>query len=154
MFKTSCRPDGMKSEIIVKDYLRILLIFLSLHFRELDLTAKEHESGRKRVNSGIYENKKSRKRKYKNRKEQLSSDVKNDQSMFYDKVIAKISIAQENNIACQMMYVSTSSFVFLNPSLTCNYRPLCWGIIDLRVENVSPYPKHPRAKELLSQAKV
>ncbi|CAB4445891.1 unnamed protein product [Rhizophagus irregularis] len=138
MFKTSCRPDGMKSEIIVKDYLRILLIFLSLHFRELDLTAKEHESGRKSVSQlegGIYENKNQGREKYKNRKEQLSSDVKNDQSMFYDKVIAKISIAQENNIACQMM-------------------PLCWGIIDLRVENVSPYPKHPRAKELLSQAKV
>lgn len=69
--------------------------------------------------------------------------------MLYDKAIAKISIARENNIACQTMYVSTSSFVFLNPSLTCNYRLLCWGIIDLRVENVSLYPKHPHAKELL-----
>lgn len=74
--------------------------------------------------------------------------------MLYDKAIAEIKNARENEIACQTMYVSTSSFVFLNTSLTCNYRPLCWGIIDLRAENISPCPKHPRAKELLPQAEV
>jgi hypothetical protein len=74
--------------------------------------------------------------------------------MLYDKAIVEINNAREDKMACQTMYVSTSSFVFLDPSLTCNYRPLCWGIIDLRAENVSPCPKHPRAKELLPQAEV
>src|SRR6185312_9238746 len=35
-----------------------------------------------------------------------------------------------------------------------NYSPLCWGVIDLRAENVSPCPKHPRAKEFLSDTEV
>ncbi|GET60602.1 hypothetical protein GLOIN_2v1665780 [Rhizophagus irregularis DAOM 181602=DAOM 197198] len=90
------------------------------------------------VNNGIYENKKSKKRKHENQEENArkrSSPDVNDQSMLYDKAITEISIAQENNIACQTM-------------------PLCWGIIDLRVENVSPCPKHPRAKELLPPAEV
>ncbi|CAB4389865.1 unnamed protein product [Rhizophagus irregularis] len=87
------------------------------------------------VNNGIYENKKSKKRKHENQEENArkrSSPDVNDQSMLYDKAITEISIAREINIACQTM-------------------PLCWGIIDLRVENVSPCPKHPRAKELLPQ---
>ncbi|PKK62813.1 hypothetical protein RhiirC2_162607 [Rhizophagus irregularis] len=89
------------------------------------------------VNNGIYENKKSKKRKHENQEENArkrSSPDVNDQSMLYDKAITEISIAREINIACQTM-------------------PLCWGIIDLRVENVSPCPKHPRAKELLPQPK-
>jgi hypothetical protein len=35
-----------------------------------------------------------------------------------------------------------------------NYSPLCWGVVDLRAENVSPCPKHPRAKEFLSDTEV
>ena len=49
---------------------------------------------------------------FKNARKRLSSDIKNDQSMLYDKAIAKIKIVRENEIACQTMYVSTSSFVF------------------------------------------
>ncbi|RIA93041.1 hypothetical protein C1645_37637 [Glomus cerebriforme] len=38
--------------------------------------------------------------------------------------------------------------------MACLMNPLCWGVVDLRAENVSPCPNHPRAKEFLSDTDV
>ena len=32
--------------------------------------------------------------------------------------------------------------------------PLCWGVIDLRAEKISPCPNHPRANEFFSDIEV
>ncbi|CAB4413456.1 unnamed protein product [Rhizophagus irregularis] len=38
--------------------------------------------------------------------------------------------------------------------MACLMTPLCWGVVDLRAENVSPCPKHSRAQEFLSNSEV
>ncbi|CAG8697806.1 17894_t:CDS:2, partial [Acaulospora morrowiae] len=106
----------------------------SIHFYKSTIV----ESSVIGTNSGNFEDKKSKRKREnleENARKRLSLDTKNDQSMLYDKAIAEINTAREDKMACRMM-------------------PLCWGIIDLRAENVSPCPKHPRAKELLTQDEV
>ncbi|CAI2194567.1 1468_t:CDS:2, partial [Funneliformis geosporum] len=58
-----------------------------------------------------------------------------DLAILYDKLISGINTARENKMNCLMF-------------------PLCWGIVDLRAENISPCPNHPRAKEFLSDIEV
>ncbi|CAG8685282.1 10844_t:CDS:2, partial [Ambispora leptoticha] len=58
-----------------------------------------------------------------------------DPAIRYNRLMVGIETARENQTACLMT-------------------PLCWGVIDLRAENVSPCPKHPRVKEFLSDTEV
>ncbi|CAG8839042.1 29037_t:CDS:2, partial [Gigaspora margarita] len=63
-----------------------------------------------------------------------------DSPIRYDKFIKGINNAREDKTACLTLYASTN--------------PLCWGIIDLRANNVAPCPNHPRAGEFFSDIEV
>nr|CAG8579381.1 14137_t:CDS:2 [Entrophospora candida] len=78
--------------------------------------------------------KKSKKRK-KDQEDEEEDEGIDDPAIRYNRLIVGIETAQENQTACLMT-------------------PLCWGIIDLRAENVSLCPKHPCAKEFLSDTEV
>ncbi|GES76570.1 hypothetical protein GLOIN_2v1665780 [Rhizophagus clarus] len=136
-YKEGTRPDRQRARKWKKEYKPTREVGgNSFHFHKPKIV----DSSVIGINNGIFEGKKSKKRKHEDREESArkrsTSDVnENDQAMLYDKAIVEINIARENKMTCQMI-------------------PLCWGIIDLRAENVSPCPKHPRAKELLPQAEV
>ncbi|KAF0462686.1 hypothetical protein F8M41_000241 [Gigaspora margarita] len=76
----------------------------------------------------------------KKRKRNEDQKEVDDSPIRYDKFIKGINNAREDKTACLTLYASTN--------------PLCWGIIDLRANNVAPCPNHPRAGDFFSDIEV
>ncbi|RGB35464.1 hypothetical protein C1646_759305 [Rhizophagus diaphanus] len=118
-------------KLFIKVIFNIPIIFLlgrKPDYRE----AREWRKERKSKGTGKPSNPKKRKKDQDEEEENEGIDHKDDDSAtISDKLIEGIKTAREDKMAC----------------LT---NPLCWGVVDLRAENVSPCPNHPRAKEFLS----
>ncbi|CAG8782997.1 10263_t:CDS:2, partial [Racocetra persica] len=106
----------------------------SIHFHQPTFSANTINGINNTGAFDIHLLKESKKRKKDQEDEEEDEGIDNP-AILYDRLIVGIETARENQTACLMT-------------------PLCWGVVDLRAENVSPCPKHPRAKEFLSDTEV
>ncbi|CAG8555432.1 11254_t:CDS:2, partial [Dentiscutata heterogama] len=106
----------------------------SIHFHQPTFSANTINGINNTGAFDIHLLKESKKRKKDQEDEEEDEGIDNT-AILYDRLIVGIETARENQTACLMT-------------------PLCWSVVDLRAENVSPCPKHPRAKEFLSDTEV
>ncbi|CAG8702499.1 27594_t:CDS:2 [Dentiscutata erythropus] len=109
----------------------------SIHFHQLTFLPNTINGINNTGAFDIHLLKKSRKRKKDQEDEDVEDEGIDNSAILYDRLIMGINTARENQTAT-----------------ACLMTPLYWGVVDLRAENVSPYPKHSRVKEFLSDMEV